>query len=239
MEGGEDQPSSSSSSAVPENLKARLRDSYDAIAEAYTSWSTNAAAIRLSYLDRLLGLLSPSHRDILELGCGAGIPTTESLLSHGPDFRITANDLSAAQIELGRRRLEQVCSGDAGRVSWVQGDMMGLDLPGASFDVVLGFYCIQHLPRDEQAVMLRRVAAWLRPGGYMLLNFPAEESEDVIMTGWMGEKGWVYYSGWGADKYRQLLREAGLRLVLDEVRQDNVKAEFMWVLAKRPDAGTT
>lgn len=235
MDGGEDQ----SSSSVPENLKARLRDSYDAIAEAYTSWSTNGAAIRLSYLDRLLGLLTPSHRDILELGCGAGIPTTEKLLSHGPDFRITANDLSAVQIELGRKRLGQVCSGDAGRVSWVQGDMMGLDFPGEAFDVVLGFYCIQHLPRDEQAVMLRRVAAWLRPGGYMLLNFPAEESENVVMTGWMGEKGWVYYSGWDADRYRQLLREAGLHLVLDEVREDNVKAEFLWVIAKRPDAGTT
>lgn len=226
-------------SSVPENLKSRLKDSYDSIAEAYTSWSTNGAAIRLSYLDKLLGLLSPAHRDILEVGCGAGIPTTEKLLARDPRFRITANDLSSAQIELGKERLEQVCRGDAGRVTWVQDDMMSLDFPGAAFDVVLGFYCIQHLPRDEQAVMLRKVAAWLRPGGYLLLNFPAEESENVVMTGWMGEKGWVYYSGWDADKYRQLLREAGLQLVLDEVKQDNVKAEFLWVIAKRPDTGTT
>lgn len=228
---GEDQAPSS----VPENLKSRLRDSYDAIAEEYTSWSTKGAAIRLSYLDRLLGLLSPSHREILELGCGAGIPTTEELLARDPRFRITANDLSPAQIDLGKKRLELVCSGDADRVAWVQGDMMDLKFPAVAFDMILGFYCIQHLPRDEQAVMIRKVAAWLRPGGYMLINFPAEESDNVVMTGWMGEKGWVYHSGWDADKYRQLLREAGLQLVLDEVKQDNVKAEFLWVIAKRPE----
>lgn len=229
---GDDHPSS-----VPENLKSRLRDSYDAIAEDYTSWSIKGAAIRLSYLNRLLELLSPSHRDILEVGCGAGIPTTEKLLAQDPRFRITANDLSSAQIELGKKRLDAVCSGDAERVAWVQGDMLGLDFPDATFDVVLGFYCIQHLPRDEQVVMMRKVAAWLRPGGYLLMSFPAEESENVVMTGWMGEKGWVYYSGWDTDKYRQLLREAGLHLVLDEVKQDNVKADFLWIIGKRPDTG--
>lgn len=233
---GQDQASSSS---VPENLKSRLKDSYDAIAEEYTSWSKKGAAIRLTYLDRLLDLLSPFHRDILDVGCGAGIPTTEKLLARDPRFHITANDLSSAQIELGKKRLDLVCSGDADRVTWVQDDMLVLNFPDAAFDVVLGFYCIQHLPRDEQVVMIRKVVAWLRPGGYLLMNFPAEESENVVMTGWMGEKGWVYYSGWDTDKYRRLLREAGLQLVLDEVKQDNVKAEFLWIIGKRPDTGTS
>ncbi|KAG8169910.1 hypothetical protein KVR01_000655 [Diaporthe batatas] len=220
---------------VPDNLKSRLEDSYDAIAESYTAWSTKGAAIRLSYLDSLLDLLTPSHRDILEVGCGAGIPTTERLLARGPQFRITANDLSSAQIKLGKQRLDHVCGGDSDRVTWLQGDIMGLCLPPDSFDVVLGFYCIQHLPRDEQVVMIRNLSGWLRPGGYMLFNFPAEANENVVMTGWMGEKGWVYHSGWDANHYRQLLRNAGLHLVLDEVRGDNVKAEFLWVIAKKPD----
>ncbi|KUI55614.1 Demethylrebeccamycin-D-glucose O-methyltransferase [Cytospora mali] len=224
------------SDSVPENLKARLKDSYDAIAERYTEWSIRTSDIRVGYLDKLLALLSPSHNDILEIGCGAGIPTTEKLLAHSPGFRITANDLSSSQIALGKKRLGEDVVGGGSRVTWIEGDMMQLDLPDGSFDVVLGFYTIQHLPRDEQSVMIRRVAKWLKPGGYMLINFPAQEDENVVMTGWMGEKGWVYHSGWGAEKYRQLVKETGLELVLDEVKQDNVKAEFLWIIGKKCEA---
>lgn len=64
-------------SEVPDNLKARLKNLYDAIAEKYTAWPTKTSDIRVSYLERLLSLLSAEHKDILEIGCGAGIPTTE------------------------------------------------------------------------------------------------------------------------------------------------------------------
>ncbi|ROW01234.1 hypothetical protein VMCG_05910 [Cytospora schulzeri] len=202
--------------SIPENLKSRLKDSYDAIADTYTEWSIKSADIRVGYLDKLLALLSPSHHDILEIGCGAGIPTTEKLLAHSPDFRITANDLSSSQIALGKKRLagEVGCGGD--RVTWVEGDMMQLDFPAESLDVVLGFYAIQHLPRDEQSVMIRRLARWLKPGGYMLVNFTTEEADHVVMTNFMGEKGWIYYSG------------------RDEVKQVNAKAGHLWIIGKKP-----
>lgn len=221
-------------SAVPENLKSRLKNSYNAIAENYTAWATKNAGIRLEYLDRLLALLSPTQDEILELGCGAGIPTTEKLLAHSPSFRITGNDLSSAQIALGKARLKDVAA-DADRVRWIEGDMMGLDFPGGSFDVVLGFYTIQHLPREEQAAMLEKIVAWLRPGGYMLINFPAEAEENVVMAGWMGPEGWMYHSGWSVEKYRELLKGMKLDIVLDEVKQDNVKAEFLWIVAKKSE----
>lgn len=123
-------------------------------------------------------------------------------------------------------------SGD--RVSWLEEDMMDLDLPAGSFDVVLGFYTIQHLPRQEQTVLLMRVAEWLRPGGYMLMNLPAEENEHVVMNGWMGPEGSVYDIGWGVARYRELVKEIGLELVLGEAQADSVRAEFLWVMARKP-----
>ncbi|CAN8097926.1 unnamed protein product [Discula destructiva] len=221
-------------SVVPENLKARLKDSYDAIAEKYTAWATKTADIRIALIDKLLEMLPPTHTEVLEIGCGAGIPTTEKLLAHNPSFRITANDLSSSQIALGKARLNDVAADGAGRVKWAEGDMMGLDFEDASFDIVLGFYTIQHLPREEQTVILERIVKWLRPGGYMLINFPAAENENVVMTGWMGPEGWVYHSGWGTTKYRELVKGMGLNVVLDEVKEDNVKAEFLWIIAKKP-----
>lgn len=222
-------------SAAPENLKARLKVSYDAISDKYTAWSTNNAGIRLGYLEKLLALLSPTQTEVLELGCGAGIPTIEKLLAHSPSFRITGNDLSSSQIGLGKAGLNEVAA-DTDRVTWIEGDMMGLAFPDASFDVVLGFYAIQHLPRAEQVTILGKIAEWLRPGGYMLINFPAQEEEHVVMTGWMGPEGWMYHSGWGIEKYRDLLAGFGLVTLLDEVKQDNVKAEFLWIIARKPEA---
>ncbi|KAJ4393949.1 hypothetical protein N0V93_003166 [Gnomoniopsis smithogilvyi] len=222
-------------SAIPDNLKARLRDSYNAIAEKYTVWATNNADIRLAYLDKLLALLSSTHSEILELGCGAGIPTTEKLLAHSANFHVTGNDISSVQIALGKARLETVVFG-TDRVKWIEGDMMDLDFAGGSYDVVLGFYTIQHLPREEQITVLGRIVHWLRPGGYILINLPADEEENVVMEGWMAPEGWVYYSGWSVEKYRQLLKGLKLDVVLDEVQKDNVKAEFLWIIAKKPEA---
>lgn len=222
-------------STAPDNLKARLKDSYNAIAEKYTVWATKNAGIRLVYLEKLLAVLSPTQNEILELGCGAGIPTTEKLLAHSPNLRITGNDLSSAQIALGKARLKDVAA-DTDRVKWIEGDMMSLDFSAGSFDVVLGFYTIQHLPREEQVVMLERLVNWLRPGGCMLINFPADEEENVVMTGWMAPEGWMYHSGWSVDKYRDILRSLRLEFVMDEVKQDNVKAKFLWVIARKPQA---
>lgn len=219
--------------SIPENLKARLKDSYDAIAEKYTAWATKTADIRVGYLDKLLALLSPAHNDILEVGCGAGIPTTERLLAHSPSLRVTANDLSSSQIALGKARLVDI-AGDTDRVTWIEGDMMALDFAEANFDVILGFYTIQHLPREEQVTMIEKIVKWLRPGGFILINFPAENYEHAVMTGWMGEKGWIFHSGWGTDMYRALVKEAGMEVILSEVKQDNVKAQFLWVIAKKP-----
>lgn len=111
---------------------------------------------------------------------------------------------------------------------------MQLDFPAGRFDVVLGFYTIQHLPPVEQGVMIHRLARWLKPGGYMLVNFTTEEADNVVMTDFMGEKRWIYYSGLAAEKYRQLVNDTGLELVLDEVKHANVKAGHLWIIAQKP-----
>lgn len=41
---------------------------------------------------------------------------------------------------------------------------------------------------------------------------------------------WIYYSGLGAEKHRQLVNDTGLELVLDKVKQVNVKAGHLWII---------
>ncbi len=216
-------------SSPPENLKARLKESYDAIAPIYNAWSERHSPLRMIYLDRLLKLLptTSARVEVLELGCGAGTPVTEHLVQR-PNFAVTANDLSTTQVSLGRARL-----GDH-RVTWREGDMMALSFAEATFDAVLGFYSLIHLPRDEQEELLGRIATWLRPGGYLLANFSEGAMAGVVMDKWLHDKGWMYWSGWGAEGTLDRVRQAGLEVVVGEVEQDEVNARFLWVMARKP-----
>lgn len=249
-------------STPPVNLKARLKESYDAIAPAYNTWTAVHSSLRERFLDKLLGYLLPEQQPvgnatvtartfrILELGCGAG-NITEQLLTfdfntktgyEGSTFHIVANDLSEGQIALAKERL----GGGSGenQVEWVQSDMMTLSFADESFDAVIGLYSLIHLPREEQEVLIGRIGNWLRRpseangGGIALLNFSAEEREGTEMDKWLGEeKGWMYWSGWGAEKTVGIVKgsEGGLEVLFSEVVKEleGVDASFLWIIGRR------
>ncbi|KAH7357991.1 methyltransferase domain-containing protein [Plectosphaerella cucumerina] len=225
----------SASVTAPEDLKARLKASYDAIAPKYNEWTVPHSAVRLRYLDVLLARLppAPTPASVLELGCGCGLPVTEKLLDR-PGFTVTANDLSSAQIALARAALRP---DPPGRLTLIEGDMLTLDIPAASLDAVVGMYSVIHLPREEQVAMLGNIARWLKPGGWMLVNFGTEVSEGSEEKEWLGEgEGWMYWSGWGVEGSLEKVKEAGLEVVIKEETQDATDADFLWVLARKPEA---
>ncbi|KAI1399929.1 S-adenosyl-L-methionine-dependent methyltransferase [Hypoxylon fuscum] len=226
-------------SRVPEDVKERLKASYDAIAPKYNEWTIKHSARRLEYLERVLKfepVSDPSRQArFLELGCGAGLPVTQKLLSY-PTVHVTANDISTTQIELARDNLLGPTEGNAAnveRLTLIEGDMAKLSFPDMSFNVVFAFYSLIHLPRAEQTEMIRKIAQWLKPGGYLLANFAEDATEAVIKEKWLDEKDWMFWSGWGRDATLDIVKEAGLHVVVSEVTKDVVDAPFLWVIAKR------
>lgn len=225
---------------VPPNLKERIKESYDVIAPAYNNWTSGHSALRTTWLNHLLDLLpvldpaniqtAPLHA--LELGCGAGVPITSTLLSspRGIPFHVTANDISSTQLALAKESL----GADDTKVKWVNGDMMALDFPDDSFDVIVALYSVIHLPREEQTEMLRRVDRWLKVGGLVLVNFGAEESEGMEFEDWLG--GWMYWSGWGAERSLGVVKGVGLEVARWEVMpEDGVDASFLWVVGRKTE----
>jgi len=99
-------------------------------------------------LDRLRGEL------VLEVGCGAG-RFTEVLASAGAD--VWAVDATSA-IDACRRTVR-----DASNVHLFQADLLALPFDPGSFDRVLCYGVLQHMP-DPQAAF-RAVVAQVRPGG--------------------------------------------------------------------------
>ena len=94
----------------------------------------------------------PRGADILELGCGAGGPTTQRLAAHG---RLTGVDISAEQLRRARERIPAA--------TFIHGDAAAVELPDGAFDAVVSLYALNNLPREELGALFRRIHGWLRP----------------------------------------------------------------------------
>src|SRR4051794_12784367 len=95
---------------------------------------------------------------ILDAGCGSG-RLTQLLMERVPDGRVIGVDASASMIDAARERL-----GDAAELR--VGDLVGLDLGGATVDIVFSTATF-HWIADHDALFASLRQA-LRPGGRLV-----------------------------------------------------------------------
>ena len=105
----------------------------------------------------------------------------------------------------------------------------------ASFDAVVAFYSIIHVPRDEQPGLLRRVAGWLRPGGRFVGNFGTGNEADEYLTRGSTTSTCTGVPSTPRPRYAtskaQVFGSSALRFSHFE---DGRIARFLWVWAVRP-----
>lgn len=105
------------------------------------------------------GDLSGQH--VLEVGCGQGVGA-EVILDRLGAEKVTAFDLDDAMVDRAQRRLH-------GRpVSLSVGDVCDIEAPAGSFDTVVDFGIIHHVPRWQESIA--EIARVLRPGGLLLFE---------------------------------------------------------------------
>jgi SAM-dependent methyltransferase len=209
---------------TPDEAKRIVADGYDRIAETYRDWAARSPGeVRTRYTDLLLATLPPGAA-VLELGCGTGQPVTRRLAER---FHVTGVDIAARHIALARAAIPQA--------RFIQADMAALDFPPGSFDAVGAFYSIIHLPREEHADLLRRIAGWLRPGGLLVATMGAGDTPAGVEADWLGAP--MYWSHFDSTTNRRLVTAAGLDLVAarDETEdEDGTPVTFLWVVARKP-----
>lgn len=196
---------------------------YDAMAERYLAWGTSVVE---DPRDEMLERFSSGLRDgsrVLDLGCGAGTPSTRSLAQR---FDVIGVDISPAQVELAGRNVPNA--------EFLHGDIAKVEFPEGTFDGIVSLYAISHVPRAEHADLFASAFAWLKPGGRFLATLGATDAPD--WTGdWLGVP--MFFSAFGADENRRLLNSAGFELVVDDVRttrEPEGDVSFLWVLARKP-----
>ncbi|MBA2254474.1 MAG: class I SAM-dependent methyltransferase [Chloroflexi bacterium] len=160
--------------------------------------------------------------EVLELGCGAGVPATARLSQR---FRVTGVDVSAAQIERARSLVPSA--------TLMVADIGELDLADGSFDGVAAFYVLGHVQRKRLDTLLGRIASWLRPGGWFVASFGVAD-EDGWTGDWLGVP--MFFSSFPPARNRELVVAAGLAIVADELvtaAEDGSAVTFQWILACR------
>jgi SAM-dependent methyltransferase len=208
----------------PADPKQIVAAGYDEIAERYLAWSDlRPSPTRLRYLALALELI-PAGSHVLELGCGAGIPMTVALAA---TRAVTGVDISRTQLEMARRNVPTA--------TFIEADMTTLAFDPASFDAVVAFYSLTHVPRDEGAALLGRIRSWLRPGGLFLASMGADDEPGDVEADWLGVD--MYFSHFGARANRRLVERAGLDVERSEIAiepEDRHDARFLWVVARAP-----
>lgn len=186
------------------NPKDVVRTGYDRVSRVYRpDEDARASQLYAPWLARLCAALPPAPR-ILDLGCGCGLPATRELAKRG---EVTGVDLSPVQVDRARALVPDA--------RFLCADMCAVELPPGTFDAVVSFYAVVHVPLEEQEALFRRIAGWLKPGGLFLAT--------LGHTAWTGtESDWLdvegasmYWSHADAATYRRWLEDAGFVVLLE------------------------
>ena len=198
-----------------------VKRGYDALADRFLSWAERVHGDpRPRLIERFMEGL-PNGAAVIDLGCGAGVPTAARLAER---FSVTGVDISAAQIGRACRLVPEA--------RFVRADMTEFDPGEDGVDGVVACYSLIHLPAELQPAMLARIASWLRPGGRVLVTLGTGGGD------WSGE--WLgvpmFVSSIEPDAARAALTGAGLEIDLDEtvtIQEPEGEATFLWLLATR------
>jgi SAM-dependent methyltransferase len=180
-----------------------VRRGYDAVSVRYDSWSGGESKYG-RWLAEIAARM-PAAAAVLDLGCGSGLPVARHLTGAG--CHVTGVDISEVQV---RRARELVPAAE-----FRQADIGAVAFEPETFDAVVSFFALIHLPLEDQPRVLSRIADWLRPGGLL-----------VATTGywaWTGyEENWLdggapmWWSHADAATYRSWIAEAGLVVEREE-----------------------
>jgi ubiquinone/menaquinone biosynthesis C-methylase UbiE len=147
---------------------------YDDTAPAHLQRAFNERHRHLVRLLLRLGLRPDST--LLEIGCGVGA-ITALLARRMRRGRIVGVDLSPRSIEIARTLI-----GSAQNVCLRVDDVRSMSLRSDRFDFVTLFDVLEHIPLEDHASVLERLAGALAPSGLMVVNVPSPEYQAFLET---------------------------------------------------------
>lgn len=162
---------------------------------------------------------------LLDLGCGAGVPTGRSFIDRG--WSVTGVDFSPRMLSLANKHvpgMKTVCA-----------DMCSIQFDACEFDAITSIYSLFHIPKNRHGELFSGFFRWLKPNGMALFTYATKEytgSEEFDgYKEFLGQQ--LFYSHATPDILFRLLEDTGFiieakdyRCIADET--------FLWVTVRKP-----
>jgi SAM-dependent methyltransferase len=207
---------------APQEAKDMVRRGYDRISAAYRDDVGDTKAGYPVWLNtHLFPRVTPPAK-VLDLGCGNGVPGTRML---GERFDVTGVDISPVQISRARQLVP--------RATFIRADMASLEFPQDSFQAVVSFFALIHIPIEEQRELLGRVSTWLAPGGLFLAT--VGHASCTRVGDFYGAP--MYWSHADAATYCTWLGDAGIDVIEREFIPEAPHGGHELILGVRRPAG--
>lgn len=192
-----------------------VMNGYNTIAnDYYTHRDLNKFNEELEKISTLL----PGGGRVLDVGCGAGIPTAKYLIKKG--LKVTGIDISDKMLEMAKKNVPEG--------EFINKDMLHIDFSDNSFDGIISVYALFHVPKEEHLKVFQSFYRILKPNGILLINTGISESEGV--SNFFGVP--MFWSNNTPEKTLDYIKESNFSIIFDGVLRRGGEYQY-WIIAKK------
>ncbi|HPS87611.1 MAG TPA: class I SAM-dependent methyltransferase [Spirochaetota bacterium] len=189
-------------------MNSEIGKKYDKISEWWHN-NHNESNYGLPQIEKAVRY-TKNHGSALDVGCGSGGRIIRKLLSEG--FYITAIDVSSEMIKIAQSNHSDV--------NFIICDISDWDTD-ETFDLIIAWDSIFHLPMKKQRVVISRLCAMLKKDGIIIYTFGDAYGEHE--SEWHGDN--FFYGSIGIDQNLKTIMESGCQcrhLELDQYPEKHV-----------------
>jgi ubiquinone/menaquinone biosynthesis C-methylase UbiE len=144
---------------------------------------------------------------LIDIGCGTGRFLT-FVKDNYPRLAVTALDISPHYLSEARRNTRAWA-----RIEFIAGAIEAVDLPQAGFDIATCIYVLHELPANLHAMIARRLASIVKPGGLLVLidslQLGDRPSYDALLESFPAAFHEPYYADYLRQDLAKLFETAG------------------------------
>ncbi|MFX1452697.1 MAG: class I SAM-dependent methyltransferase [Promethearchaeota archaeon] len=162
--------------------------------------------------------LLPDNAHILDVGCGAGIPTAKFLVKRG--IKVTGIDISETMLNFARQIVPNA--------DFFKMDINELEFKDNVFEGIVCVYTLFHIPRIKHFEIFKKFYNILKPGGILMINTGISESEGT--STFFGVP--MFWSNHSPETTLDLIKKAGFIIISEGVLQRGGEYQY-WIFGKK------